>query len=97
MPLYVVRHHHEADRCPARDPAMGAMLLDHLSKGNAQQHGVTIQSEAVVDGAHTLYLIVEAEGTAMVNAFMEPFAAAGEVEIMQASACEVVVARGGCD
>jgi uncharacterized protein with GYD domain len=76
---------------------MGAMLLDHLSKENARQHGVAIQCEAVVDGAHTLYLIVEAAEAATVNAFMEPFAAAGEVEIMQASACEVVVARGGCD
>src|SRR5437870_12726331 len=91
MPLYVVRHHHEADRCPARDPAMGAMLLDHLSERNAQQHGVAIQGEAVVDGAHTLYMIVEADGRATVNAVVEPFAIAGDVEIVPASRREAVV------
>jgi hypothetical protein len=39
---------------------MGSMLLRHLSAENASGHGVTIQAEAVVNDAHTLYLIVEA-------------------------------------
>jgi len=97
MSLFVVRHHHEADRCPARDPKMGLMLLSHLSEQNAREHGVSIHGEAVVDGAHTLFLIVEASDKAVVDAFLQPFAMAGEVEVMPASACEVVVARGGCD
>ena len=97
MSLFVIRHRHEADHCPARDPAMGAMLLQHLSPANATQQGVTIHGEAVIDGAHTLYMIVEAEGKDTVDAFMKPFAMAGEVDVMQASACEAVVARGGCE
>ena len=39
---------------------MGAMLLNHLSRPNVKQYGVRIQGEAVVQGEHTLYLIVEA-------------------------------------
>ncbi|MEA2642663.1 MAG: hypothetical protein QOF51_4057 [Chloroflexota bacterium] len=76
---------------------MGAMLLSHLSESNARENGITLHGEAVVDGAHTLFLILEAASKAPVDAFMQPFAMAGEVEIMPASACEVVVARGGCD
>ena len=40
---------------------MGAMLLNHLSRPNVRRHGVQIQGEAVVQGEHTLYLIVEAD------------------------------------
>src|SRR5213076_2529149 len=56
MALFVVRHHHAAERCPAQDPYMGAMLLNHLSRPNVRQHGVEIQGEAIVQGEHTLYL-----------------------------------------
>ncbi len=76
---------------------MGAMLLAHISEQNARQHGVSVQGEAVIDGAHTLYVICEAADRGTVDAFMQPFAAAGEVEIMQGSPCEVVVARQGCE
>ena len=96
MALFVVRHQHPAEQCPARDPQMGSMLLQHLSAENARQHGVAIQGEAVVDGQHTLYLIVEAEGRDRVEEFMKPFRMAGSVEVLQASPCEVVVARRGC-
>lgn len=54
MTLFVARHQHTAETCPAKDPAMGKMLLDHLGAGNAQQHGVTIHGEAVVDGQHKI-------------------------------------------
>jgi len=76
---------------------MGAMLLAHLGQENARRHGVSIHGEAVVDGAHSLYMIVDAEGRDTVESFMQPFAMAGEVEIMAASPCERVVERGGCD
>jgi hypothetical protein len=76
---------------------MGAMLLAHLSAQNAQQQGVAIHGEAVIDGAHTLYVICEAADRGAVEAFMQPFAAAGELEILQGSPCEAVVARRGCD
>ncbi|HEY8497751.1 MAG TPA: DUF3303 family protein [Limnochordales bacterium] len=96
MSLFVVRHQHSSDRCPARDPRAGALLLAHLQPANAERHGLRIHGEAVVDGQHTLYMIVEADDAQRVESFMKPFAQAGSVEIWPASACERVVQRGGC-
>ena len=96
MSLYVVQHKHTDATCPARNMEMGPMLLTHLSEENAGRFGVTIKSEAVVDGAHTLYLIVEAADKQKVEKFMEPFTRAGSFEVMPASVCEVVVERGSC-
>jgi hypothetical protein len=61
MSLYFVRHQHSPETCPAKDPDMGQMLLGHLSHANARKFGLDIQGEAVLDGRHTLVLIVEAE------------------------------------
>ncbi len=97
MSLFVVRHQHAAERCPARDPQMGAMLLRHIAPENARSFGLNIHGEAVVDGAHTLYLIVDAPERGAVERFMQPFAQAGSVEILPASPCEAVVQRQGCD
>lgn len=96
MSMFVVHHKHSAETCPAKDPRMAPMLLKHLSAENAAQYGINIQGEAVVDGAHTLYLIVQADNPDRVNEFMGPFAQAGSVEVMPASPCEVVVERGAC-
>ena len=96
MPLFVVRHQHAAQHCPAHDPDMGAMLLNHLSRPNVGRHGVRIQGEAVVHGEHTLYLIVEADDEAGLRAFMQPFQMAGSIDIYPASTCARVVASGGC-
>jgi hypothetical protein len=97
MSLFVVRHQHAANHCPARDPKMAQMLLQHLSSPNVTSYGLTIRAEAVIDNAHTLYMIVDGPDQASVNRFMQPFAQAGPVEILPASPCEVVVSRGGCD
>jgi hypothetical protein len=96
MALFVVRHQHEADRCPAGDPAMGMMLLEHLSPANAAANGIQIQADAAVDGRHTLYLIVNAADQETVNRFMATFGNFGTVEVLPASACESVIARGAC-
>jgi len=96
MALYFVEHRHSPDTCPARDPRMGAMLLQHLSPANAEQHGVKIQGEAVLDGQHTLVMIVEAQDAEAVKRFMQPFEQAGSVEVKAANHCETVVERGGC-
>ncbi len=96
MALFVVRHHHAAERCPAQDPYTGAMLLNHLSRPNVRQHGVQIRGEAVVQGEHTLYLIVEASDEDRLREFMQPFQMAGSVDIYPASTCAGVVASGGC-
>ncbi len=96
MKLFVVRHQHEAARCPARNPEMGVMLLQHLSAANAEKHGIRIHGEGVLDGQHTLFLILEAEDDAAVRRYMAPFAQAGTVDIWPASPCEAVVTRQGC-
>lgn len=96
MPLFIVRHQHAAETCPARDPAMGAMLLNHLSRPNGRRHGVEIHSEAVVQGEHTLYLIAEAADEGRLCEFLAPFQMAGSLEIYPASTCAHVVASGGC-
>lgn len=96
MGLFVVRHQHPAERCPAQDPQMGAMLLNHLSAENASRHGLKIHGEAVIDGQHTLYLILESDDRSKVERFMEPFGLAGTVEVWPASPCVEVVRRRGC-
>src|SRR2546425_10836260 len=96
MALFVVRHQHAAERCPAQDPYMGAMLLNHLSRPNVRQHGVEIQGEAIVQGEHTLYMIVEAGDEVRVREFMEPFSTVGSVDVYPASTCARAVASGGC-
>jgi DMSO/TMAO reductase YedYZ molybdopterin-dependent catalytic subunit len=96
MALFVVRHQHAADRCPAQDPYLGAELLNYLSRPSVRQHGIRIQGEAVVQGEHTFYLIVEAADEVGLRAFMHPFQMAGSVDIYPASTCARVVASGGC-
>jgi hypothetical protein len=96
MALFVTRHQHTAERCPARDPQMGSMLLSHLSEDNAATYGITINGEAVVNDAHTLYMIVDAPDKEQVERFMQPFTQAGSVEVLAASSCAAVVNRGGC-
>jgi DMSO/TMAO reductase YedYZ molybdopterin-dependent catalytic subunit len=96
MALFVVKHQHEAERCPAKDPFHGASLLNHLSRPNVRRHGVTVQGEAIVQGEHTLYLIVEADHEASIREFMAPFSMAGSLDVYPASTCARVVAGGGC-
>lgn len=96
MSLYYVRHQHTDETCPARDPEMGQMLLEHLSPQNARKHGIQIQSDAVIDGQHTLVMILDADTPDQVQDFMRPFQMAGSVEILPASKCETVVERAGC-
>ena len=96
MSLFVVQHSHAAETCPAGDPEMGPMLVQHVSQEGAAKFGVTVHSEAVVDGTHAFYLIVDAQSEENVREFMAPFYQAGTVEIMPASSCERVVERGKC-
>ncbi len=96
MSLYFVRHQHTAETCPAKNPEMGQMLLQHLSKASARKFGIELHGEAVLDGQHTLVLILEADQRESVEQFMTPFKQAGSVEILPASLCEAVVERAGC-
>ena len=97
MSLYFIRHQHTAETCPAKNPEMGQMLLQHLTKQNTRKFGVDILGDAVLDAQHTFVLIVESEDKEYVKNFMQPFAMAGSVEITEASSCEAVVERGGCE
>lgn len=96
MSLFVVHHQHDASHCPAGNPQASAALLAHLSPDSAASYGVTMHGHGVIDGQHTLYVIAEAADEATIRRFTQPFAQAGSVEILPASTCEVVVARGGC-
>src|SRR3569833_431453 len=87
MPLFIVRHQHDAQRCPAADPYHAAQLLNHLSRPNLRKHGLSMKGEAVARGEHTLYMIVEAGHEALVRDYMAPFDMAGTG----------VASRGGCD
>jgi len=97
MSLYFVRHQHDAETCPAKNPEMGQMLVQHVSKSNARKFGVDLIGDAVLDGQHTFVMILEAEDQAYIEQFMQPFAMAGSVEITPASTCETVVERQGCE
>ncbi len=97
MSLYFVRHQHCPETCPAKDPEMGQMLVQHVDKKNARKFGVDILGDAVIDGQHTFVLIVEAEDKQYIENFMQPFSQAGSVEILSASTCEAVAERQGCD
>ena len=97
MPLFIVRHQHDAQRCPAADPYHAAQLLNHLSRPNLRKHGLSMKGEAVARGEHTLYMIVEAGHEALVRDYMAPFDMAGSVDVYPASTCAGVASRGGCD
>ena len=96
MPLFIVRHRHSPETCPARDPAKGAMLLSHLSRPSAARHGVLIKGEAVAQGSHSLFLIAEAADEAVLQAFLTPLRQAGEVEVTAAMTCAAMVSSGCC-
>jgi hypothetical protein len=96
MALFVVRHQHAPARCPAQDPYMGARILNHLSRPNVRGYGVEIKGEAVVQGEHTVYLIVEESDEGRLREFMQPFQMAGSLDSYPASTCARVVASGGC-
>jgi len=94
---FIVRHRHEAERCPAANPYAGAGLLNYLSRPSLRQHGVEVQIEAVVRGEHALYMVVESDDEERVRQFVRPFAIIGTVDMYPAATCAEVVAGGGCE
>lgn len=75
---------------------MAAGLLQVVAPHNATKQGVTIQAEAVTNGQHHLYLIVEAGTADAVRTYFAPFAQVGSLTVTPASRCEEVVHRGAC-
>jgi hypothetical protein len=96
MALFIVRHNHEAERCAATEPYAGAEILNYLSRPNVRRQGIEIRGEAIVEGEHTLYMIVESADEDRVREFVKPFAAIGSVDVYPASTCARAVASGGC-
>ena len=96
MTVFIVRHQHRPESCPAADFEAGARLLNHLSRINAARHQVRIQGEAVLQGAHTLLVIAEANSEEDLLRFLGPLAEAGSLEVERAATCASVVANGGC-
>ncbi|NQW22717.1 MAG: sulfite oxidase [SAR202 cluster bacterium] len=96
MALFVVTHEHTAETCPSGDKQMAPMLLQHLSKPNASKFGIDIKASAVIDGKHTLQMILDAGDSAKVHEFMAPFNQMGTVNISEANSCETVVERAKC-
>ncbi len=96
MPLYIVEHRHDADRCPAGDPKMAPFLLQLLSPAAAKTRGVNIHAEAVERGGHHLYVIVDSANEQQVREYLAPFGQAGTLRVVEASTCEDVVHRGAC-
>lgn len=95
MSLFVVRHQHDPQRCPATDFQDGARLLNHLHQTNAALHGVRIKAEAVLP-EHSLVLIAEADDETTLREFLAPLATSGQLVVEPASTCAQVVAHGGC-
>jgi hypothetical protein len=96
MALFVVEHRHPADRCPAADPRMAPFLLQLLSDAGARSRGLKIHGDAVERGKHHLYIILEGPDEAAVRNYLAPFGQAGTLDVLPASRCEEVVARGAC-
>jgi hypothetical protein len=96
MALFVAEHTHPADHCPAANPKMAPFLLQVLSNESASKAGLKIHGDAVAKGQHHLYVIVEGPNEAAVRQYLGPFAQAGTLEVIPASSCEEVVARGAC-
>jgi DMSO/TMAO reductase YedYZ molybdopterin-dependent catalytic subunit len=94
--VFVVRHQHRPESCPAADFTFGARLLNLLSRTNAARHGVRIHGEAVLQGTHTLLVIAESNSEEDLLGFLSPLAQAGTLEVERAASCARVVANGGC-
>lgn len=96
MALFVVEHQHPADRCPAGNPQMAPFLLQILSNENASKNGLKIVGDAVARGQHHLYVIIEGPNESAIKQYLAPFGQAGSLDVIPASHCEEVVARGSC-
>ncbi len=68
MVLFLVRHEHTGETCPASDPNMGRMLLQHISEANASQIGINIHGKMA--GGHTFVAILEAENSQKVEEYV---------------------------
>ena len=95
MPLFVARHRHLPGDCPV-SPGRGALLLSRISAEVAACYGVTIQAEALLEGEHTLLLVVQAASPRAVRRFLAFLPGPDDLQVETASSAEEAVERGGC-
>ena len=93
MALYLVEHHHSAESCPAQNVEMANALAGHIAPENAAKFGVRVVSDAVVEGEHTLFLVVDSDSQDKVEAYVAPFKQAGPTTIKPAITCDIVAGR----
>ena len=58
--------------------------------------GCWCRGEAVANGQHRLYLILEAANADVVRSYFAPFGQLGSLTLTASSSCEEVVHRGAC-
>ncbi len=93
MGLYLVEHHHSAESCPAQNVEMATALAGHVTPDNAAKFGLSVVSDCVVEGEHTLFLLVDSDSQDKVEAFAAPFKQAGPTTIKPAITCDIVAGR----
>lgn len=93
MPLFVARHRHRPEDCPAA-PGRGLLLLARVSAAAAARHGVIILAEALLEEEHLLLLVVQAPGPQAVRRLLA-FLPSG-LQVLPACTAEQAVQRGGC-
>jgi hypothetical protein len=93
MPLFVVEHPTLRRPLPRRQPADRPFLLQILSNDPA---GPSIRGDGVARGRRHRYVIIEGPSEGAVRSYLAPFGQAGSLDVLAASSCEEVVARGAC-
>jgi hypothetical protein len=93
--LFVARHQHPPDRCPASSGS-GSLLLSRVSAATAARYGVTIEAEALMDGEHLLLLVVQAANREAVERFLAFLPGQEDLQVLPACSAEEAVQRGGC-
>jgi hypothetical protein len=96
MSLFVAEHKHTGETCPAKVPQMAYGLLQLVDHANARRSGIVIHGDAVANGKHHLYVIVDASDEEAVKNYFAPFRRFGTLKVTAASHCEQVVGRGHC-
>ena len=75
---------------------MAPALLQLVSVENAAKAGLALHGDAVANGGHHLYLILDAPDAETVRTYFAPFGQIGTLRETPSSHCEQVVSRGSC-
>ncbi|MCX6020669.1 MAG: sulfite oxidase [Chloroflexi bacterium] len=93
MSRFLVEHRHRNETCPSGNAEMVQQLAGHLHPENAARFGVQVLSDCVIEGEHTLIMVLEAESPDKITTFVTPFLMVGSVNIRPVITCDIVAAR----